>query len=379
MAVIKLGSTKIGNGLMNYCYEKAMVKSGINCDPEYAKKQFQVTREIHGKNTGIQVHSITQSFKPGELTSKKANEIGIELAEKVAKGHEVVIYTHTDREHIHNHIVINAVNYENGKKYQSNKKDLYIIREQSDKICKEHNLSVIQEPNAKIRYTLAEKSIIEQGKISWKDELRQVIDLEKSQSKGYNDLKLNLKEKYGIEVNERGKNITFKHPDNGLKVRGKTLGLSYERGTLENEFSREIERGKNITKTENRINTTVGRNNEIKRVNEELYISSNGQEYNKPNDNTKRIINDTEHKHRDTKQDDFNIKEAERNIKQLQRETTRAFTGIKKGDTGEQQKDIRENIGDRKDVTQRNELYNRNQQQTNGPYRNKSIEFDRKH
>lgn len=261
MAFIKLGNTKSASNTLSYCEKKAEIKDGLNCSPEYAKNQFQATRQIFGKNTGIQAHTIIQSFKPGETTPTQANEIGLKLAEKIAKGYEVVVFTHADKDHIHNHIVINSVNFENGNKYHSSMKDLYNIKEQSNELCKEYGLSVINENNAKIRYTLAEKSLIEKGQSSWKDEIRAVIDAGKIQSNNYNEFKSNLKETYGVEVNDKGKHITFKHPDNDKVVRGKTLGANYEKGAIEHGIVRQVERqsicNRKITSVEQRTQNRV--------------------------------------------------------------------------------------------------------------------------
>lgn len=246
MAVIKLGSTRSASRLISYAEKRAVEKEGVMCSPEYAKTQFKVTRELHGKRDGIQAHHVIQSFTPGEIEPGMANRIGKELADEIAKGHECVVYTHADKDHIHNHIIINAVGHEDGKKYQSKKKDLYRIRAKSDELCRARGLSVVREKTAKVRYAMAEKSIIEKGGESWKDELRQAIDHEKKHSKHYEEFKLNLTEKYGIEINDKGKHITYKHPDRQRVVRGNKLGLDYERSTIKNGFSRQIERA--ITK-----------------------------------------------------------------------------------------------------------------------------------
>jgi Relaxase/Mobilisation nuclease domain. len=132
-----------------------------------------------GKNGGIQAHHVIQSFKPDEVTPEKANELGQELAEKLGKGHEVLIYTHSDTDHIHNHIVINSVNFEDGYKFQLHGKEgIEKARNLSDEICKEHGLSIVNKP-APQRYHQAEYGLAKRGIISWKDELRQAIDLEK--------------------------------------------------------------------------------------------------------------------------------------------------------------------------------------------------------
>src|SRR5690606_2011232 len=145
MATIQLGNTKVASKLISYCEKRAVEREGLNCPAEIAKTQFKTTRMLWGKTEGVQAHHVIQSFKPGEVTPKLANELGQQLAQEIAKGHEVVVYTHADKAHIHNHIVINAVSYEDGKKYQSTKKDLYNIREASDRLCQERGLSVVKE------------------------------------------------------------------------------------------------------------------------------------------------------------------------------------------------------------------------------------------
>ncbi|KEK21612.1 relaxase/mobilization nuclease domain-containing protein, partial [Bacillus gaemokensis] len=236
MATIKLGNTKNANALLRYAEKRSEVSCGVDCDVEYVRSQMTATREMWGKNKGIQAHHVIQSFKPGEVTPGMANKIGEDLARKLAPGYEVAIYTHTDKEHVHNHIIINSVNMEDGRKYHAHGVDaIERVRKMSDELCEERGLSVVKEPSAQVRYTLAEKSLLEKGKSSWKDEIRQVIDLEKHNTSSYEEFKRILIDKYRIEVKERGANISFKHPDMQRFVRGKTLGLAYERGTIENE------------------------------------------------------------------------------------------------------------------------------------------------
>ena len=220
MATIKLGTTGSTNRLISYAEKKAVEREGVDCNPEYAKSQFATTRELYGKTDGIQAHHVIQSFKPGEITPDQANKVGLDLARKLGKGHECVVYTHADKDHIHNHIVINSVNHENGKKlHLHGQQAIDKVRGLSDELCKDRGLSVVKEPTAKVRYTMAEKSVIEKGGVSWKDELRQAIDFEKAHSTSYKDFKQNLTEKYGIEVNDKGKHITYKHPDHEKVVR----------------------------------------------------------------------------------------------------------------------------------------------------------------
>lgn len=249
MAYIKLDTTKVANRAISYAKKRAVEKSGHNCMPETAKTQFSCTRGIWNKNDGIQAHLIIQSFNPGEITPQLANQLGRELAAKVAADHEAVIYTHADKEHIHNHIVINSVNLENGRKLNMHNA-LGLVRELSNELSKEHGLSVIQEPYAKLRYTMAERQLLEKGGISWKDEIRQAVDIERKNSRSFSEFKANLEENFNIKVALRGqKHITFTHP-NGSKARGNRLGLDYDRGGIENGFARQAARSTEQARTE---------------------------------------------------------------------------------------------------------------------------------
>src|SRR5699024_11778427 len=88
MATIQLGTTGSASQLCNYAEKRAVEKDGHNLDIEYAKSQMNQTRELFSKNDGIQAHHVIQSFKPDEVTPEKANQVGLELAEKLAPGHE---------------------------------------------------------------------------------------------------------------------------------------------------------------------------------------------------------------------------------------------------------------------------------------------------
>jgi len=241
MATIQLGNTKVANKLISYAEKRAEERSGVDCPPEYAKSQMKATRELWGKPDGIQAHHVIQSFKPGEVTAKQANEIGQELARNISKGHEAIIYTHTDKEHIHNHIIINAVNFESGSKYQSSRKDLHQIREESDRLCQERGLSVIVKKDAPVRYTLAEKALLEKGKTSWKDEIRTKIEESKQETTDYEAFKGYLLKKHEIEVRERGNTTTYYDHANKKRVRDNKLGSDYEREVIKNGFERPIE------------------------------------------------------------------------------------------------------------------------------------------
>ena len=241
MATIKLARSTSCSRCINYAEPRATVKSGLNCDVNYAKTQMKATRMIYGKDDKVQAHTLIQSFKPGEVTPEQANELGYELARKVADGHQVAIYTHTDKDHIHNHLVINSVNLDTGLKFQAHGVEaIEKVKEINDEICLAHGLTIPEEP-AQIRYTAAEKSILERpGQTSWKDEIREKIENAKQNTPNFDAFKEKLAEN-GVNVIERGKTVTYQHVAENKKVRAKKLGADYEKETIIHDFERQLE------------------------------------------------------------------------------------------------------------------------------------------
>lgn len=360
MATIKLGTTGSANRLISYAEKKAVEREGVDCNPEYAKSQFATTRELYGKTDGIQAHHVIQSFKPGEVTPGVANQLGKELAEKVAKGHECVVYTHADKDHIHNHIVINSVNHENGKKlHLHGQQAIDKVRGISDELCKERGLSVVKEPTSKVRYTLAEQGILERGETSWKDELRQAIDYEKAHSKSYEDFKNNLTEKYGIEVKERGKHISYKHPDYKKFVRGKTLGLDYERGTIEHGFSRQIESSKERGNTDlsstngaelERARELADGNQRTQQAHAELHKGASERGHREKGDVRKRTGKHEKDQSRDTRENGIDIAKAREHAEQLRRQSSSSYGNWKNRNDKEQSRGINSNEPNRENA-----------------------------
>lgn len=360
MATIKLGTTGSANRLISYAEKKAVEREGVDCNPEYAKSQFATTRELHGKTGGIQAHHIIQSFKPGEITPDQANKVGVDLAKNLAKGHECVVYTHADKDHIHNHIVINSVNHENGKKlHLHGQQAIDKVRGLSDELCKERGLSVVKEPTSKVRYTLAEQGILKRGETSWKDELRQAIDYEKAHSKSYEDFKNNLTEKYGIEVKERGKHISYKHPDYKKFVRGKTLGLDYERGTIEHGFSRQIESSKERGNTD--LSSTKGAelertreladgNQRTQQAHAELHKGSYERGYREKGDGRKRTGKHEKDQSRDTRENGIDIAKAREHAENLRRQSSSSYGNWKNRNDKEQSRGINSNEPNRENA-----------------------------
>lgn len=211
--------------------EKILVSS-FKCHPSTAHIQFIKTREDNDTKGTVLARHLIQSFLPGEVDPIKAHEIGIKLCKKILKeDYEFVLATHIDRGHIHNHIIFNNVNYKTGKCYQSNKKTYHKIRYQSDELCKENKLSVIDEyyEAYKRKYKTAGKSWYEfdQSKKgnSWKSKLQFDIDRMINKSNSWEEFLENMKSlDYEIKF---GKHIAFRHKDKQRFTRSKIIGDDY--------------------------------------------------------------------------------------------------------------------------------------------------------
>lgn len=256
VATTKLSATKSTSRAINYAEKRAEEKSGLNCDIDYAKSSFKATRELYGKTGGNEGHVIIQSFKPGEVTPEKCNQLGLALAEKFAPNHQVAVYTHNDTDHVHNHIVINSIDLETGKKFNNNKQALRDLRDFNDDVCREHGLSVPEKDTARLRYTQTEKAIADpntksSAQYSWKDEIREAID--QSTATNMDEFKDHLSQ-YGIEIARvTPKSITYRHLAEDKKVRGRRLGEDYNKGGIEDGFERQIQRQQQEREDDNDI------------------------------------------------------------------------------------------------------------------------------
>ncbi|MDL2218358.1 relaxase/mobilization nuclease domain-containing protein [Christensenellaceae bacterium OttesenSCG-928-M15] len=204
-----------------------------HCVPQTAALTFQhhLNQARAGGNT-IGRHLI-QSFAPGEVSPETAHEIGKRLAAEILGGeYAFVMATHVDRGHIHNHFVWGAANVVTHKKYHSNKRSYHDIRDASDRLCEEHNLSVIVPQGVGKSYT--EYHAAQQG-TSWKAKLKAAIDATLDQAADYDDF-LRRMESQGYEV-KKGAHISFRAPDQQRFTRAKTLGVEYAEDALRRRIS----------------------------------------------------------------------------------------------------------------------------------------------
>lgn len=245
MAIIKRISSKATpNKIINYLSDKEKTNekliSGKDCSPQNIINEFKATRELFNKTDGVRYHHIVQSFSPDdEITPTKAHELGKELAKIQFKDHEVFIVTHTDKNHIHNHLVVNSVNHKDGKKYRATNKSLWDIKRESNRQCEIENLKTIDlNKKATERLTSSELRITLRGQIPWKEELKQCINFVKTKTANLKDFCDYLKDSFEIETRVTNKTISYKHPDKKRPIRGSRLGTDYDKEVLENEFIR---------------------------------------------------------------------------------------------------------------------------------------------
>ena len=207
--------------------EKLLVSS-YGCASETAAREFEWTRKIAEQKgmTPVRIiaRHVIQSFEIGEVTPELAHEIGKQFADEILEGkYEYVLTTHIDKDHVHNHLIFNAVDFVDYHAYKSYKRIYYDMREVSDRLCKENGLSVIPPSQNKgmgyKEYTEAKRGT------SWKQKLKQTIDRLVITAKDYDDF-LRLMQEAGYEI-KTGKYISFRAEGQERFTRSKTIGENY--------------------------------------------------------------------------------------------------------------------------------------------------------
>lgn len=207
--------------------EKLLVSS-YGCASETAAREFEWTRKIaeqKGMNpVRIIARHVIQSFEIGEVTPELAHEIGKQFADEILGGkYEYVLTTHIDKDHVHNHLIFNAVDFVDYHAYKSYKRIYYDMREVSDRLCKENGLSVIP-PSLNKGMGYKEYTEAKRG-TSWKQKLKQTIDRLVITAKDYDDF-LRLMQEAGYEI-KTGKYISFRAEGQERFTRSKTIGENY--------------------------------------------------------------------------------------------------------------------------------------------------------
>lgn len=216
---------------------------GCHADGNLAEKEFDMIRQMGTSRGDILAQHLVQSFKPGEVTPEQAHLLGIQLADKLLKGkYQYVLATHIDKGHIHNHIIFNNIDSENFRsfEYQENRggKVFENIREISDNICRENNLSVIENPELGKGKSYYEWQM-NKDNLSWKARLKYEIDNAVMNSTDFSSF-LNELTKRNIEYVYKPENVIslkFRMEGQTKFTRARTLGWYYE----EKQIKRRIE------------------------------------------------------------------------------------------------------------------------------------------
>ena len=217
--------------------------SSYECSPLTVDEEFMLSKRQYELVTGrrqksdVIAYQIRQSFKPGEITAEEANKVGYELAMRFTKGkYAFIVATHTDREHIHNHIVYNSTALDSTRKFRDFLLSGLAVQRLNDLICLEHQLSVIEiKP-----YRERQKRTLYPPKESNRDRLCGVIDnILAEKPKDYEDFLQKL-EQQGYEV-KRGKYTSVKGTRQKRFIRFRTLGTGYSEEELKAVISGEVE------------------------------------------------------------------------------------------------------------------------------------------
>lgn len=283
MAVIKAVNSKASIGkAINYVTKDTKTDekliSGINCSPDTAITEMQTTKEMWHKKDGRQYKHYVQSFDTSDnLTPEKAHEIGLKFAEhEKFKGHEVIVATHTDKDHLHNHFIINSVNFENGKKFQDSKADLYKLRGHNDELCRENDLSVPQNNDEITSFNMDKYKSLEKAITSGYDSYvhkcyESVVEVrEKATSR--KDFIEKMKDK-GFDTNwtDNRKHITFtdidrqEHGEKKCKVRNSNLEKTYKEPFGKEDLERGFEINNERAETERQAREQLERAREVGR------------------------------------------------------------------------------------------------------------------
>lgn len=195
--------------------------SGVNLVPQIARQQMMQTKRQFGKDKGVAAYHGIQSFEPGEVTAELAHEIGVALAKRLwGAKYEVLVTTHLDREHIHNHFVVNTVSFVDGIRYYRSNEDYREMQEQSDKLCRAYGLSVIDHtPKGKGKH-YAEWKAEKEGKPTYRGMIRKDIDTAVAEAVSERQL-WDILRKNGYTI-VFGKDIT-------VRPKGKERGLKLQR------------------------------------------------------------------------------------------------------------------------------------------------------
>ena len=209
----------LGYATQDYKTEEKRFVSALNCTPENARENMMLTKKAWQKLDGISAFHGYQAFRPGEVSPDTAHEIGVKLAQKLwGDRFEVVIATHLDRGHIHNHFVLNSVSFADGLKYNDCNATYMKMRRESDALCREYRLSIVEEPKRGSAKHYSEWVADKLGKPTYRSMVKSDVDTAIRRSMTERQFFENL-QKMGYHI-KYGQDITIRPEgkDRGLKL-----------------------------------------------------------------------------------------------------------------------------------------------------------------
>lgn len=205
--------------------EKQFYITALQCSLRDARTEMALLKRRYGKEDGILAFHGYQSFKSGEVMPDIAHEIGVKLAEELWPDHQVIVATHLDKAHIHNHFVLNSVSM-NGRKFYANKESYRKMRATSDRLCKQYGLSVITDHKEYFPKHYAEWSAEQDGQSTWRSSIRVDMDAAIKASMTFQQF-INAMKQRGYVLERRGSFLRIKSPGMKRFVRFRSLGEGY--------------------------------------------------------------------------------------------------------------------------------------------------------
>lgn len=217
--------------------DDTIYETAINCMLDTAYKDMIHTKKAYNKTDGILGYHIIQSFSPNETTADIAHNVGVEFAYRCfGDKYEVVVSTHLDQHHIHNHVVMNSVSFMDGSKFDNSYKDYYqTIRKTSDEVCREYNLSIITPIKDNKSLSYLEWLEINKGKTTWNSLTRSDIDYAISTSYSFGEFVMDM-EHMGYEI-KQGKYLAVRPYGKERYSRSYKLGQNYSEDNIRARIS----------------------------------------------------------------------------------------------------------------------------------------------
>ena len=199
--------------------EKKLYVSGINCDPNNSKEEFITTKKRFNKIKGISAFHAVQSFEELDIVPKKAHEIGLELANELwGDRFQVVVATHLDKKHIHNHFIINSVSFVDGKKYYDTSTSYARFRKLNDELCMKYELGYMEEKKTKAGYNYKNFQLKAEHENIYDKKLKSDVDMAIALASTYKEF-FKILENMNYEVYERSGKLNVKSLEYNRSVR----------------------------------------------------------------------------------------------------------------------------------------------------------------